>query len=624
MRRNRGIRSMLPAVSSAALLLTAVPVQAAAAEETMPGGIRVSELQAEFDKLTEDVTYADFGMAVFHGDEIVFSGYYGESDCEQHIAADENTVFEWGSITKTLTWISVLQLAEEGSIDLNADIRGYLPEGFLQYVKYDDPITMLHLMNHTAGWCESLYRIITADENEITDLGTMLRDIEPAQTHRPGEVQSYSNYGAALAGYIVERVSGESYADYVRHHIFEPLGMEHTSVAPDFRDNAWVRAQREKLICYAVMKDPAAAEEETVPSEHSLTFVIPYPAGSACGTIGDTVKFGQALVDPEAPLFKSPETQAKIWEGSLFFGDTGIKRCCSGFWPTERAVTVYGHNGQTAGSCSNLEFDPESGWGVVAMTNTIAAGTAANKLPEIVFGGLNTENYGTEPGASYDIAGIYGASRSYYRGISRWIGSLNTAPIIKMNDGYTIMGMMNLKCIGKDLYLASDADNEPSAIMYADKLPDGTGTLRAGSVEYIQNPLLLADLLLVFVLVIMCAGSVILLIVKLFGRLFKKRKGYTGAGLITLSQLCKILLLAAMIYLISGPLGVTKQSGIVFAAAAVLCGLVCALAVLSDFKAMCSKNPEKAKAWRYILNILSGAIAVFTVIYLEMYRFWGC
>ena len=610
---------------AAALLLTALPVQTfAAEEETMPGGTGISKLESELKQLTDGVTYADFGMAVFHGDEIVYSGFLGESDCEKHVAADENTVFEWGSITKTLTWISVLQLAEEGKIDLNADIRGYLPEGYLQYVKYDDPITMLHLMNHTAGWCESFYRIITADENEITDLGTMLQSIEPAQTHRPGEVQSYSNYGAALAGFIVERVSGEGYADYIKHHIFEPLGMEHTSVAPDFKDNPWVREQREKLVCYAVMKDPAAAEEKPVPSEHSLTFVLPYPSGAACGTIGDIVKFGQALVNPEAPLFRSPETQEKIWAGSLFYGDTGIKRTCFGFWPTERAVTVYGHNGQTAGSYSNLEFDPESGWGVVAMTNTIAAGTAAEKLPEIVFGRLNTENYGTEPETSYDIAGFYGASRSYYKGISRWIGSLNTAPIIRMNDSYTIMGMMNLKCIGKDLYLASDADNEPSAIMYADRLSDGTGTLRAGSVEYIQNPLLLADLLLVLVFVIMCAVSLILLIVKLFGRLFKKRKGYTGAGLITLSQLCKVLMLPAMFYLISGPLGVTKQRGIVFAAAAVLCGLVCALAVLSDFRTMCSKNPEKAKAWRYILNILTGAVAVFTVIHLEMYQFWGC
>lgn len=623
MRNTMRMRRMAAGISAAALLLTAVPVQATAAEETTPGGVKVSELQAEFDKLTADATYADFGMAVFHGDEIVYSAYLGESDCEKHIPADENTVFEWGSITKTLTWVSVLQLAEAGKIDLNADIRGYLPEGFLQYVKYDDPITMLHLMNHTAGWCESFYQIITDNENDLKDLGTMLQNIEPAQTHRPGEVQSYSNYGAALAGYIVERISGESYTDYIRHHIFEPLGMEHTSVGADYRDNAWVREQREKLICYAVQKQPGQ-KDQPVPSEYPLTFVMPYPAGAACGTLTDIVKFGQALVNPEAPLFQSPETQARIWEGSLFYGDTGIRRTCFGFWPTERNVTAFGHNGQTAGSHSNMEFDPESGWGVVAITNTIAAGTVTEKLPDVIFGKLKTEKYGTDAQPSYDIAGIYGASRSYYRGVSRWIGALSIAPIIKTADGYTLAGIMNLKCIGKDIYMATDADNEPNTVMYADTLPDGTKTLRAASVEYIQNPMLLVQMLLVFVFVVMCIVSAILLIVKFFGRLFKKRKGYQGAGLITLSQLCKVLMIPAIIYLVSGSLGVTKLRGIVFAAAAVLCGLVCALAVCSDFKSMCSKHPEKARAWRYVLNILSGAIAVFTVIYLEMYQFWGC
>ncbi|MCH5194886.1 MAG: beta-lactamase family protein [Oscillospiraceae bacterium] len=111
-------------------------------------------------------------------DNEYYTGCFGEIDRENNIPADEESVYDWGSITKNLTWVSVLQLYEQGKLDLNEDIRSYLPDGFIQHAKYDDPITMMNLMNHNAGWCESTYDIFAYDESDLHDLGTMLQSIE--------------------------------------------------------------------------------------------------------------------------------------------------------------------------------------------------------------------------------------------------------------------------------------------------------------------------------------------------------------------------------------------------------------------------------------------------------------
>ena len=82
------------------------------------------------------------------------------------------------------------------------------------------------------------------NENEIMPLGESLQYSEPLQVFKPGTVSAYSNWGAALAGYVIECITGMKYGDYVRENIFKPLGMEHTSIMPDHKDNEWVRTQR--------------------------------------------------------------------------------------------------------------------------------------------------------------------------------------------------------------------------------------------------------------------------------------------------------------------------------------------------------------------------------------------
>ena len=126
-----------------------------------------TEKTTDYESMIDDVADAYVGKSVpgacvivsEHG-EIVFSKAYGYADLEKNIPMDfENTVFEWGSISKTFIWVSVMQLVEEGKIDLEEDIRNYLPKGFLKNLHYDKPVTMLNLMNHTAGFEDEIVNI---------------------------------------------------------------------------------------------------------------------------------------------------------------------------------------------------------------------------------------------------------------------------------------------------------------------------------------------------------------------------------------------------------------------------------------------------------------------------------
>lgn len=96
-------------------------------------------------------------VVISEHDNSVFAKGYGFADLENNTAIDpETTVFEWGSISKTFVWVSVMQLVEDRKVDLETDIRTYLPDSFLKNLRFAEPVTLLHLMNHTAEFEEKL------------------------------------------------------------------------------------------------------------------------------------------------------------------------------------------------------------------------------------------------------------------------------------------------------------------------------------------------------------------------------------------------------------------------------------------------------------------------------------
>ena len=208
-------------------------------QQKLPSGTPYDQIGQKIEDYYKEHEKTSAGLAtsVFDKDgQTIYQNNFGYVDKEKKLAVDDNSVFEWGSATKLTVWVSVMQLWEEGKIDLKTDIKEYLPKDFLKgKLTYDKPITMLDLMNHQAGFGDT-----GLAKGTSKNLGDTLKKVHIYQAYEPGTVTAYSNFGTALAGYIVERISRQSYADYVHEHIFEPLDMRHTALLPDLSDNPYV------------------------------------------------------------------------------------------------------------------------------------------------------------------------------------------------------------------------------------------------------------------------------------------------------------------------------------------------------------------------------------------------
>jgi CubicO group peptidase (beta-lactamase class C family) len=153
---------------------------------------------------------------------------YGYADVKAKRAVDPAaTIFRLASISKLFTWISVMQLVEQGKLDLDTDVNRYLDFQIRQ--KFNKPVTLRNLMTHTGGFEDVLDNIILTDPRKAVTLRDDLVKNQPMRLFPPGEIPAYSNYGVGLASYIVQRASGEPFEQYVEEHIFQPLGMTHSS-----------------------------------------------------------------------------------------------------------------------------------------------------------------------------------------------------------------------------------------------------------------------------------------------------------------------------------------------------------------------------------------------------------
>lgn len=612
------------AILMVAIFLINIPliVQAAPGDVT-PSGVAFDEIGSEIEKWAAEnpEEYVSFVTAVFKEDEIVYEGAFGYADRENGIAADADTVYEWGSISKTLVWVSVMQLWERGEIDLEKDIREYLPENFLRKLKYDDPITMLNLMNHNAGWSENVWAFQTDDEERIESLGEVLQRTEPVQVYRPGEVSSYSNYGAALAGYIVECITGQSFHEYVHENIFEPLGMEHTSLLPAHNDNEWVYAQRSKTVCYT---NTGAGWVSAGPQ---LMYVMPYPAGAATGTISDMAIYAGSLARKDCPLFENPETRELLFTPSATYNGTDIGYSYHGFLSSVYGETVVlGHNGSTNGFCSQMFFDVETGVGTVVMMTGM--GLPIMEIPKIVFGDVSAEmpaELVASEDAGDDISGMYIGARSMRHGPLKLISLLGLLPIASVGEGeYDVAGIATIQNVSGELYwLVQEGQGLPAE---GYQLEDGTGVLNLGLQSYVEEPALVAYLALMVFYVICVPVAAILLLIKLILLIAKKFKKYEGAALIAVAQFAKILSVGVVIFWISvysTQYGLTPAQGII----GCLIQIVCMLAYLASagisVKALFAKDVKVIRRIQYVINILANVICVVAVFSLELIRFWN-
>jgi CubicO group peptidase (beta-lactamase class C family) len=169
-------------------------------------------------------------IAIVKDGELFFAKGYGYANREEKIpVVADKTLFRPGSTSKLFTWTAVMQLAERGQLDLDADINTYLKD-FQIPATYPEPITMKHLLSHTPGFEDgALGYLILTDEEGLMPMREALAAHIPERVRPPGTWSSYSNFGTALAGLIVEDITGLPFAEYIETNIFEPLAMDHST-----------------------------------------------------------------------------------------------------------------------------------------------------------------------------------------------------------------------------------------------------------------------------------------------------------------------------------------------------------------------------------------------------------
>jgi CubicO group peptidase (beta-lactamase class C family) len=405
-------------------------------------------------------------VAVVRDGETLLVKGYGIDSVEPRRAVDPNqSLFRIGSISKTFTWLSIMQLAERGKLQLDDPINDHLPDELdVPDEGFEQPIRVVDLMNHTAGFEDILQGLFVAESATPLSLQEQLRQLRPHRVREPGKFMVYSNYSTALAGAIVAQVSGMEYESYVEQNILVPLGLAHTTF----------REQYERMSQNIEARNGAW---QAIPHEHIVSMA---PAGAASSTAGDMAQYMIALLDPqrlEAAGVLRAETFARMREPS-FQSAPGMPAMHHGFFNTPLGVTTrlgvdnLSHGGATLhfrsfmvvtndlGDRGNLGvFVAANSAPGVALVQAVAEQILAKYFPPAPEAVLTVP----EDGASrvQEYAGQYRTARRSYTQFEKII-NVGAVNVTATKDGYLVIKLggpaLRFVEIGKDLFRQPDGD----------------------------------------------------------------------------------------------------------------------------------------------------------------------
>jgi CubicO group peptidase (beta-lactamase class C family) len=298
---------------------------------------------------------------------------YGYSDVKARKPVDpERTLFRPGSISKLFTWTAVMQLVEQGKLDLDADVNTYLD--FKIPDRDGKPVTLRNILTHTAGFEEQAKSIFHVEADGVIPLDEFLKRWTPVRIFPPGEVPAYSNYATSIAGYVVARVSGMTFDDYLDKYLFEPLQMQQSS----FRQPLPERLRADMSKGYAAGSLP----------EMPYEIVGPAPAGSLAASGADMGRFMIAHLQKGqygASQILEPET-AELMHTSALTVLPRVNRMMLGFYETNyNGRRVIAHGGDTQWFHSYLHLFIDDGVGFFISMNSQGKDGAAGAIRSSAF-----------------------------------------------------------------------------------------------------------------------------------------------------------------------------------------------------------------------------------------------
>jgi CubicO group peptidase (beta-lactamase class C family) len=320
-------------------------------------------------------------VGVYHDGEEHYA-FAGVTSLENPLPVDEDTLFQFGSTGKTFTATAIMRLVDQGLVDLDATVRTYLPELVLSDESVAGAVTVLQLLNHTAGWSGDVFDNTGDGDDALARYVELMADVE--QVTPLGSTVSYNNASLSIAGRVIEKVTGKTFEQAIRELLFEPLGLDHCWFFPN-----------------EIMTRRFVAGHNQHP-DGSITVARPWamarcgnPAGGISSNAGDLITWarfhlgdGRATDGTEVlpgKLLEQMQQATVDTPGSALGDAVGI----SWLLRDVEGVRMVGHGGDTVGQHSTFDMVPERQFAVVGLTN---CGPNGNQLlDELVRWAL--ENY---------------------------------------------------------------------------------------------------------------------------------------------------------------------------------------------------------------------------------------
>ncbi|HKU67374.1 MAG TPA: serine hydrolase domain-containing protein [Candidatus Baltobacteraceae bacterium] len=406
--------------------------------------LRAADLQPFFDGLVpyaiRRADIAGAGVVVVQDGKIVFTKGYGYADVAKRTPViPDRTLFRPGSVSKLFTWTAVMQLVQAGKINLDADVNTYLD--FKIPPKYGKPITVRNLMTHTGGFEEVIRDLFVDKPSRLYPLDAYLKEHVPDRIFPPGTVIAYSNYGAALAGYIVQRVSGQPFDRYVAEHIFKPLGMTHSTFEQPLPANL-----------VPLMADGYTAASAQKPTPFEL--VEAAPAGAATASVTDMAHFMIAYLNGgsyDGRSMLKPATIAQMFTLQVAPAP-GMNGYDLGFYQENRnGRTIVGHGGDTGVFHSDLHLLPKAHVGIFMSFNSAGKNGAVEDVRTQIFRAFLDRYFPYTPSTEHDVAhperdaarvaGWYQSSRREERAL-RFVYALDQVGVSARDDGTLEVSML--------------------------------------------------------------------------------------------------------------------------------------------------------------------------------------
>jgi CubicO group peptidase (beta-lactamase class C family) len=414
-------------------------------------------------------------VAVVKDGRLVVAKGYGYSNLSGRVPVDADmTSFRIGSVTKLFTWTAVMQLVDEGKIDLDADVNTYLADMKIPDTYPGRPVTMRNLMTHTAGFEDTGLRMEGNDPQNLIPFRQYCKENIPARVFPPGKVSSYSNYGTTLAAVIVEDVSGMPFEEYLQSRILTPLGMDRTSIKEDLPPD--LSANLSRGYTFTGKENTAAIPDDI--------FVIG-PAGAITAPSPDIAKFMIAHLRNGTYNNASilSERAAGLMHARAFANDPRVSGMCLGFYEQYyNGLRAIAHDGDTTEFHSRLILIPEKQAGYFVSYNSAGGALARDEFFSAFMNHYYPAPQSLVPAADpanasllQKYAGTYEMNRHNYARFEKVLSPLLQIGITVSGDGtlLTTTGKEYVE-MSPGVFVRADGIREAQGDMVFHTAPDGT------------------------------------------------------------------------------------------------------------------------------------------------------